>query len=230
MFSRKGTKAPRSRWLCPKLTPQQRLFAGASPHPSLTPASGSLLAQTIFDSLGLLSAVQNGVNRNEVIRDSVINGIRESLRQHPVKFPGLHWVNSSVEGKRIDVRVKRVQKILTNATRLPFVEGISVHKVKLGMVEDPYSHETRPRICTFAVSQSVYPTSPDSASRERSSRIRPCQSGGAYPSCAFDRLFQISSMTPIFSATVISFSGRVTFIGVTSAIHMLASSGMAFRQ
>jgi len=85
------------------------------------------------------------------------------------------------------------------------------------------SHEIRSLISPFAVSQSVKPTSPDSASRNRSSSMRSCQSGGEYPESTLDRSVQSSSMTPIFSETVISFSGSVNFMATISANFLWAS-------
>jgi hypothetical protein len=112
---------------------------------------------------------------------------------------------------------------MADTARLGLVEGKSIHEIQLGAVEDPNSHEIRSLICFFAVSQSVNPTSPDSARRDRSSRMRSCQSGGEYSSPALDRSDQISSMIPIFSETVISFSGNVTFIGKILADFLPAS-------
>lgn len=87
-------------------------------------------------------------------------------------------MHPSIKSEGIDIGEKGVQEIMTYPIGLVLVERESIHEVQLGIVEDPDSHETRFRICSFAVSQSVKPTAPDSMSFVRSSRMRPCQSGG----------------------------------------------------
>jgi len=196
---------------------------GAPVEHSLIPASCSLLFQALLDPSRVLARIQNGVNRDKIGCYCVINGIGEALRQHPVKILRLLPMDTRIKSQRINVGVEGIQKILADAARLRLVERKSIHKIQLGAVENPNSHETRSWICFFAVSQSVNPTSPDSARRNRSSRMRSCQSGGEYPSSALDRSDQISSMIKIFSGTVISFSGNVTFIVKILADFLLAS-------
>ena len=111
-------------------------------------------------------------------RHRIVDGVGKALRQQPTKISEFLWMNAREKRERIDVGIQGVQEILTHASRLGLVECKSVHEVSLCVVEDLDSHETRPRISFLASSQSVKPTSPDSASRTRSSRTRPCHSGG----------------------------------------------------
>lgn len=100
----------------------------------------------------------------------------------------------------------------------------SIHKIQFGAVEDTNSHETRSLICFFAVSQSVNPTSPDSARCDRSSRMRLCQSVGEYTSFTLDRSDQSASIIPVFSETVTSFNGNAIFMAISLVDSQLRSS------
>jgi hypothetical protein len=91
---------------------------------------------------------------NHVFRDRIVNGIGKPLRKHPVKSM-TSGMNASINGEGIDIRVQRIQEIVSETLLSLFIEFESIFEVELCLVEDSDSHDTRSRISFLAASQSV---------------------------------------------------------------------------
>lgn len=91
---------------------------------------------------------------NDVFGNRIVNGVGKTLRKRPVKSM-TNGMNAAIKGKRIDIRVKRIQKIMTEIPLPLFIEFKPISEVEFCLVKDPNSHDTRSRISFLAVSQSV---------------------------------------------------------------------------
>ena len=148
---------------------------------------------------------------NHALSDRVVDGIGKTLGKRPVKSM-TNGMNASMNCERIDIRVQRIQEIISEILLSLLIEFESIFEVEFCLIEDSDSHDTRSRISFLATSQSVNRWLPSSIPFCRSARTSPCQSGGANPDSELLKSAQISSIARIFSAVVISFKGKTVFI------------------
>jgi len=88
-----------------------------------------VLRQSVSYALRTASAVKNRVYSDLVIDDPVVNGIGKSSRQHALVMTKPGGMDAGTDLKRLDIRVKRIEKIASDSLCLAFIEMIAIHQI-----------------------------------------------------------------------------------------------------
>src|SRR5437867_4902239 len=108
----------------------------------------------------MLSAIQHTPDLHHIPSDSIVNRVRKSFRQQSVIAP-MGRVNAAAQGKAIDVRERRVHKVLTKTLALLLVKVSASVQVAHRGGHNPDLHSDCFRSCFFADSHSTNCSLPD---------------------------------------------------------------------
>src|SRR5581483_97303 len=139
-----------------------RLGAGCRSPRSLAEASGT--------PIRIASAVEDGIDPNDLALRAIIDCEREPLRQQAVIPLEDDGVNSREQEERVDVGEDRIEEVRTQARTLALVEEHARYEVLPGGFEDLDPHGLRRRISSLALSQGMDPSWPEAWRLSRASR------------------------------------------------------------
>jgi hypothetical protein len=156
----------------------------------------------------VLAAIEHSPHINNVVMNSVIDGVRKPLRQESMIIPDFA-VDASVEGQGIDIRKQSINEVAAQAFSLSLVKSAPCGQVRHGRRQDPNCHSNRARNCFFAVSQSTNVSWPEATRSSVSFNASACQAGDSNACSSRLRSSQRASSAMSFSARDICFSGSV---------------------
>ena len=169
------------------------------PRPRRSASGLARLLKCASDPLRISSAIEHSTDYHFTSSDSIVDRIRETLREKTVAAEP-RAVDSSVEDKRIDLGKQTIEKIAANPLALTVVEFSSGGWILERRTKDPNVHSNRFRSSFFASSQSKISTRPatNSASVLRNSSA--CHAGLSKDSSSAARSLQSVSIIFSFSS------------------------------
>ncbi len=117
----------------------------------------------------IASAIQHAPNSDFVLVQVIIDRERKSFREHSMITEDAS-MRAGIKSKGFNVRVKRFEKILTNAAALPLIKAKAIEQVDLSETEDSKRHASFAalRRIRFLASQSLNFALPFSIARSAS--------------------------------------------------------------
>ena len=143
------------------------------------------------------ATIQYSRYQNHILNNFIIHGERKPFGEKPIELEN-YTVNASEICERVDIRVQRIEEVISKAVRLPLIETVSIFKISLGSVKDSYSHEIFFLILSLASSQSDTVALPADRAFFLSLRTASCQAGDSSVFSSLAKSPQIVSIRSSF--------------------------------
>ena len=147
------------------------------------------------------ATIQHSRYQNHIFNNFIIHGKRKPFGKKSME-PENYTVNASEICKGVNIRVQRIEEVISKAERLPLIETVSLFKISLGRIKDSYSHEMFFLILSLASSQSDALTLPADRAFFLSLRTASCQAGDSSVFSSLVKSPQIVSIRSSFWANV----------------------------